>query len=125
MAGKAEVYNAPTDVQLSDVDIVEPDLMIVSAARSRIISPSRIIGPPDVVVEILSPSNARHDLELKRKLYELREVPIYWIVDPEAQTVTVLELDADGVYREAGSFHEEVRLQYGDLQATMDLRRVW
>ncbi|MFW5745047.1 MAG: Uma2 family endonuclease, partial [Spirochaetota bacterium] len=55
LAGRAEVYDAPTDVELSEVDIVQPDLAVVARERERIISPSRIIGPPDLVVEIISP----------------------------------------------------------------------
>ena len=123
-AGRAEVYNAPTDVELSRVDIVQPDLAVVASEREHIVSPSRIIGPPDLVVEILSPSTGDRDRELKRRLYELRAVPRYWIVDPEAQTVTAYELE-EGRYREAGSFHDEVRLDHGSLHARVDLTKVW
>jgi Uma2 family endonuclease len=59
--------------------------------------------PADVllVVEVLSPSNARHDLILKRDEYAIAGIPIYWIIDPKKQTLTVLELAEDGMYREA------------------------
>lgn len=123
-AGRAEVYDAPTDVELSEVDIVQPDLAVVAAEREHIISPSRIIGAPDLVVEILSPSTGDRDRELKRRLYELRGVPVYWIVDPEAQTVTVYELD-EGRYRESGRFHDAVRFDLGTLHARVDLAKVW
>jgi Uma2 family endonuclease len=87
------------------------------------------------VVEIISPSTAGRDREVKRRLYELRGVPVYWLVDPEAQTVTVYEREAapanfgaggaGGPYREVGRFHDEVRLEYESLRATVDLTRVW
>lgn len=59
--------------------------------------------PADVllVVEVLSPSNARQDLILKRDEYAIVGVPLYWIVDPKQETMTVLELAAGAMYREA------------------------
>ncbi|MBU8913108.1 MAG: Uma2 family endonuclease [Spirochaetales bacterium] len=121
---RAEVYDAPTDVELSEIDVVQPDILVVSHARRGIISPSRIIGSPELVVEIISPSSGPRDRELKRGLYERRGVAVYWLVDPEAQTVTVFELK-DGAYRETGSHREEVRLELPGLEATVDLTRVW
>jgi len=130
--GEAQVFNAPTDVELSEVDVVQPDLAVVAASRAHIISPSRIVGPPDVVVEIVSPSTAERDRGLKRKLYELRGVPVYWLVDPEARTVTVYEREADapdretrGPHREVGCLRREVRLERGTLRAVVDLTKVW
>ena len=49
------VYHAPFDVVLSDVDVVQPDLLFVSNERDHIITPANIQGAPDLVVEILSP----------------------------------------------------------------------
>ena len=121
---RAEVYNAPTDVELSEIDVVQPDILVVSHDRRHIISPSRIIGWPELVVEIISPSTGPRDRELKRGLYERRGVPVYWLVDPESQSLTVFELEA-GVYRETGSYHDEVRLSLPGLEATVDLTSVW
>ena len=47
-------------------------------------------GPPDLVVEILSPANRRHDLEIKRELYARHGIPEYWILDSDAETVWAL-----------------------------------
>lgn len=133
--GLALVFNAPTDVELSAVDIVEPDLVIVAKERERIVSPSRIIGAPDAVVEIVSPTTGRRDRELKRRLYEQRGVPVYWLVDPEAHTVTVHAREGaaegfavpgePGEYREVGVYHERVILEVSGLRAEVDLTRVW
>jgi Uma2 family endonuclease len=83
------VFSAPTDVVFSDIDVVEPDLVYVSAARAAIITEDNIQGAPDLVVEILSPSSRKTDEIVKRKLYERYGVAEYWIVDPELETVKV------------------------------------
>ncbi|MFW5788748.1 MAG: Uma2 family endonuclease [Spirochaetota bacterium] len=126
-AGLGRVFTAPTDVELSDVDIVQPDLVVVMRDRERIISPSRIIGAPDLVVEIVSPSTAARDRELKRLLYERSGVPVYWLVDRDAQEVTVLVADAHGRggYRETGRYRDRVPFARGEVTAEVDLSRVW
>jgi Uma2 family endonuclease len=60
------------------------------------------LQPADVllVVEVLSPSNARTDLVLKRHDYAAEGIPAYWIVDPEKHTLTVLEHDGGEHYTE-------------------------
>lgn len=126
-AGLGRVFAAPTDVELSEVDIVQPDLVVVLRKRERIVSPSRIVGAPDLVVEIISPSTAERDRELKRLLYERSGVPVYWLVDPDAQEVTVFEADAHGGgrYRETGVFRERVGFALNDARAVVELDRVW
>ena len=55
-----QVYLAPLDVVLADHSVVQPDLIYVSAGNQKILR-ERIVGPPDLVVEILSPGTARRD----------------------------------------------------------------
>ncbi len=90
------VYSAPFDVVLSDVDVVQPDLLFVSNERAYIITPDNVQGPPDLVVEIISPSTAERDRTLKRARYAQHGVREYWLVDPDTRTVTVLLLGAAG-----------------------------
>jgi Uma2 family endonuclease len=45
--------------------------------------------PPDLAVEVISPTDKRADIEQKQRLYALAGVPLVWWVDPEARTVTV------------------------------------
>lgn len=84
------VYVAPFDVVLSDLDVVQPDLLFVSNERSRIITPENVQGAPDLVVEILSPSTATRDTTFKRVLYARYGVREYWMVDTQEATITVL-----------------------------------
>ena len=97
LAGRGVVYDAPVDVQLTDHDIVQPDLVVVLAPRTQMITPTKIKGIPDLLVEILSPSTASHDATLKKQLYERVGVAEYWIVDPDNHTLDQLVL-ADGRY---------------------------
>ena len=85
-----EVYVAPFDVVLSDTDVVQPDVLFVSKRRSDIITPDNIRGAPDLVVEILSPATAERDRTIKLDLYAQHGVQEYWIVDPDAKSITVL-----------------------------------
>lgn len=92
------VFNAPCDVHLTEHDILQPDLIVVLSKRKHILTPTRIKGTPDLVVEILSPSTESRDRELKRQRYQAAGVPEYWIVDPVEHTVDQLVLH-DGVYQ--------------------------
>ncbi len=91
-----KVYHAPFDVVLSDLDVVQPDLLFVSNERTHIITPANIQGAPDLVVEILSPSTAVRDRTFKRALYARHGVNEYWMVDTTAKTITVLLLGERG-----------------------------
>jgi len=94
-----QVFTAPTDVVLSDLDVVQPDLLFVSSARASIITEPNIQGPPDLVIEILSETTRRTDEIIKRKLYERHGVSEYWIVDPELETVKVYRMTDQGYGR--------------------------
>ncbi len=73
-------FIAPTDVKLSEFDIVQPDILIVCDPAK--IGESHIEGVPDVVVEILSPATSAKDLREKKALYERAGVKEYVVVDP-------------------------------------------
>jgi Uma2 family endonuclease len=98
LAGLGVVFNAPVDVQLTEHDIVQPDLVVILADRTRMITPTKVNGVPDLIVEILSSSNAAHDTTLKKQLYERTGVVEYWIIDPDNQLLERYRLVA-GAYR--------------------------
>ena len=100
-----EVFIAPTDVVLSETDVVQPDILFVRKERSHIVTDDNIRGAPDMVIEVLSPSTAQRDRTLKRTLYALHGVPEYWQADTDAKNVVVLTLD-NGEYKVAGIYGE-------------------
>ena len=75
-----------------------PDLIVILRARADIVVGGYAEGAPDIAVEILS-SDRNRDLVRKRQLYAAAGVREYWIVDPAADSVTLLEPD-DGGYVE-------------------------
>ena len=105
-----EVFLAPTDVVLSNTDVVQPDILFVSRERSHIINELNIRGAPDLVIEVLSPSTAQRDRTLKRTLYALHGVSEYWQADTDAKNVMVLILE-DGEYKVAGIYGEGQTLE--------------
>ena len=82
LAGLGVLYDAPIDVQLSDFDVVQPDLVIILNENIRKITPTKIKVAPHLVVEILAPFAADNDKTIKKDLYERSGVAEYWIVDP-------------------------------------------
>ena len=97
------VFNAPTDVVLSEHDVVQPDLVFVSSEREHIITDANIQGAPDLVVEILSPSTASRDWRDKLDLYARHGVAEYWLVDPVSEIVWVFRL-VDGTLVQVGMY---------------------
>lgn len=94
-----EVFAAPFDVVLSDENVVQPDLLFVTTARTAIVTEDNIHGAPDLVIEILSESSRKKDEVTKRKLYERYGVREYWIVDPELETVKIFKLEQEAYGR--------------------------
>jgi len=86
------VYMGPSDVQLSEINVFQPDLYYVSKARQTILTEQGAEGAPDLVVEILSPKTAKYDKGLKRAVYARTGVEELWIVDPELKQAQVYRL---------------------------------
>jgi len=97
------VFSGPLDVELSDNNVVQPDVLVVLKQHRDRIRKTHIIGAPDLVIEIASPSTARHDQRAKLDAYASAGVPEYWVIDPDAQTVKLLILK-NGVYCSRGVF---------------------
>jgi len=90
-------FAAPTDVLLSEHDVVQPDLLFVSKERTGIIDRKNVKGAPDLIVEILSESTRKYDGDLKLDLYDRYDVLEYWIFDPERRNVQVYRRAAQGL----------------------------
>lgn len=90
-AGLGRVCVSPVDVVLdAEHDlVVQPDLIFVSTARAGIIR-DRVWGPPDLVVEVLSPSTRQYDRVTKIGWYQHYGVGECWLVDPDQRSVEVV-----------------------------------
>ncbi len=85
-----KVYTAPIDVILPGLaSPVQPDVLFIVKNRLHIVKKGRIEGAPDIIVEILSPSNWIVDRREKFDIYAKAGVREYWIVDPETQTIEI------------------------------------
>jgi Uma2 family endonuclease len=91
-AGTGFVFPGPVDVLLAEGDYLEPDIVFVRGDRSDILTDRGVEGPPDLVIEVLSPSTADRDRGVKLDRYRVHGVVEYWIVDPEKRTVEVWKL---------------------------------
>ena len=86
------VMTAPLDVRLCEDIALQPDVVFVSKGRMDVIREDFIDGAPDLVVEILSPSTAKHDRATKLRIYSEAGVPHVWYLDGYAKTVEQLKL---------------------------------
>jgi Uma2 family endonuclease len=78
---------APVDVYLDEKNIVQPDIVFLSNSSLKFVKAGKIKGTPDLIVEVLSPGNEKHDLEKKKAIYETFGVKEYFIVDPKSKAV--------------------------------------
>ena len=95
-----KVFVAPFDVRLNantyDDTVVQPDILVV-CDDSKLDGKS-CVGAPDLVIEILSPSTALKDKNLKFKKYLEAGVREYWIADPDSKTISAHILDNGRYY---------------------------
>jgi Uma2 family endonuclease len=95
-------------VEVGPRDGYEPDLCFVAQNRLDIINETSIIGPPDLVIEIISPSTRRHDAYAKKQGYARLGVPEYWLIDPDNRAVVFYRLTESGYVEdpvEDGVYH--------------------
>ena len=93
-----EVFFAPVDVVLDERNVVQPDLVFVSNANAGLLERRGIMGAPDLVVEIISPSSLRHDRYEKRELYARFGIKEFWLADVANRSLEVLSLQT-GSYK--------------------------
>ena len=86
------VFVAPFDVVMSDINIVQPDILFISKERMDVLTKANVQGVPDIAIEVLSPGTRRKDQTKKRQAYERHGVQEYWIVDPEDDSLRILRL---------------------------------
>jgi Uma2 family endonuclease len=107
-----EIFTAPFDVFLDETsNAVQPDILVILHDNAGIIDEaSTIHGVPDLIIEVLSPGNKKHDLITKRALYEKFGVKEYWIIDPVTRESIGFSL-TDQAYTEQFKGTGEIRSQ--------------
>ncbi len=92
-----DCYVSPIDVFFDKYNNTQPDILFIKTDRLFIVSNDGIMGHPDLIVEVLSPSTYRNDRSVKKDLYCEFGVSEYWIVDPKNQAIEVYTLE-DNTY---------------------------
>ena len=109
-AGLGRVFTAPCDIELGPGNVVQPDLLVVLKANEAKIEVGKVVGAPDLVIEIASPATAGYDRRQKQDAYAKAGVPEYWIADPASQTIEILVLEQEA-YQSKGVFEGQALLQ--------------
>lgn len=123
--GKCKVVAAPFDIQLDkdNKTMVQPDIVVI-CEKDRI-NDKRGYGAPDMVVEILSPSTAKKDWEIKLSKYMAAGVREYWIVDPVKKMVVVFfKSDDYADVPEIYSFDSQVPVHIWDCKCKVDFSQI-
>jgi Uma2 family endonuclease len=92
-----KLFDAPFDVYLDEINVFQPDIIIVLNDRLGILTEDGAEGAPDLVIEILSPKTRRLDLVNKKQEYARAGVKELWIIDPEPRTIMIHQFAFDGV----------------------------
>ena len=113
---------APMDVHLVDHSVVQPDVIFISKQRRDFIE-NWVEGPPDLLVEVLSPGTASRDQVYKLNLYREHGVGEYWVVDPKQRRISFLvREDEDFVERAPdGSSYRSVAVP----EIELDMDALW
>ncbi|MCA0458211.1 MAG: Uma2 family endonuclease [Chloroflexi bacterium] len=95
------VLGDPMIMRLTDVRSSRaPDILVLLEDRLDQLHQNEVIGPANLVIEIVSEGNSRTDYVDKRREYELGGVPEYWIVNHKKKDAIFLQMNADGIYDE-------------------------
>lgn len=122
--GTGWVGIAPIDVVMSQTALAQPDVLYVSRERKSIVGP-KVYGAPDLVVEVLSPSDASYDRKEKFESYAKNGVRWYWITDPKRRTLEIFRL-VGGTYVKHGAYGGDELVQAPCPEGfVLPLARVW
>ena len=130
---QCQVFHAPFDVRFpkegstdpKDIDtVVQPDIVVVCDPKK--LDERGCIGAPDLIIEIVSPTNPERDIKHKHRLYEKFGVPEYWIVFPFEKAISVFILQ-DGKYQLDGIYTigDKIPLRVFGGEFELDLNEVF
>jgi Uma2 family endonuclease len=125
---KCNVFAAPFDVRFPSKNgevsddkvhtVVQPDICIICDEAK--LDDKGCIGAPDLIVEILSHSSVKKDVEDKFKLYEENGVKEYWIVHPNDETLSVFFLE-NGKYLHQGIYTSGSKVKIGIFEGKLSI----
>ena len=128
-----QLFVAPFDVRLLDnkksikdekvFTVVQPDVCVI--CNEKKIDERGCIGAPDLIVEILSPGNSKHEMKTKYDLYEENEVREYWIANPLEKNIMLYVLKAKKYQLRKIYFDDEVIESVIFKGLTIDLKDVF
>lgn len=98
-----QAFTAPIEVYLDEDNVFEPDILYLRPDSACQVGEKRLIGAPDLVVEVLSPSTAKFDRQEKYEAYQKHGVGEYWIVDPVHEIIEVWTLN-NGKFLRQGAY---------------------
>src|ERR1700686_3430551 len=114
--GLGKVRVAPFDVQLSQKNVFQPDVLVILNAHLDRVLDKKVVGAPDLVVEVASPGTALYDRVNKYEKYAGAGVQEYWLANTDTRTIQLLVLEA-GEYRSLGVFSGQQTLPSRIVQA--------
>jgi Uma2 family endonuclease len=109
LSGVGLVIQAPFVVELSTKDVLQPDIFVVMNAHLDRVRENKVVGAPDLVVEVSTSGTAAFDRLTKYDTYEYTGVQEYWIVNLERRTVEIFVLKGDE-YHSLGVFDGEQKV---------------
>jgi Uma2 family endonuclease len=105
---------APVDCRLDNGTVLAPDVMWLGEGRVASFAVTHLVGPPDLAVEVRSPSTWGRDVGVKRLAYERNGLPELWLVDTASNTVLVYRRSAP----ELAAFDVDFELESGAALTT-------
>ncbi|MFZ5951387.1 MAG: Uma2 family endonuclease [Candidatus Rifleibacteriota bacterium] len=127
-----ELFMSPCDLVLAKntkkndeiFTVLQPDIMVVCDEKK--IEEQRIVGAPDLIVEIVSPSTAARDNITKKVLYEKAGVREFWLVSPTDRITRVYRLEKDGLYGRESIYDDQAQIDIALFAGlSIDCRRVF
>ena len=109
LAGLGLVIQTPFIVELSAKDVFQPDIFVVMNAHLDRVQEKKVVGAPDLVVEVSTSGTAAFDRLTRYDTYEYTGVQEYWILNLERRTVEIFVLEGDE-YHSLGVFHGEQKV---------------
>lgn len=99
-----KMYSSPIELYLDENNVYEPDVLYIKPDGKCEVSEKRLTGAPNLIIEILSPSTAKHDKTTKFDAYQRHGVDEYWIIDPAHDIIDVWTLSDNSLFAHQGAF---------------------